>query len=127
MIGHDDRIKNGSAVGIVHRIDVVVGEIHVHHQVGHLHHFWVPVSRGLEDVVHWDPGVDEDWLFDDWQLGAACATCRELGSHLEVIGALQFLATGCWLDIHRVHLVHTVDDGHHLVPFSFLAGPQPRK
>lgn len=72
---HDDKIKNGSAVGIVHGVDVVVSEIHVHYQVGHLHHLGVPVSWSLEDVVHWDPRVNQDRLFDNWQFGAACATC----------------------------------------------------
>lgn len=55
----------GSAVGIVHGVDVVVGQVHVHHEVGHLHDFWVPVSWCLEDVVDWDPRVDENRLFDD--------------------------------------------------------------
>lgn len=53
-----------SCVGVVHGVDVIVGQIQVHLQIDHLHLFGVPVAGRLEDVVDWDPRVDQDGLLD---------------------------------------------------------------
>ena len=63
-----------SAVGVVHGVDVVVCHVVVHLEVDHLHHFWVPVAGSLKNVIDWQPGIDEDGLFDYRQFGTACAT-----------------------------------------------------
>ena len=55
-----------SSIGILHVLQVVVIEVHVHFKVGGLHHLGVPVVRSVENIVHGDPGVDQDWLTDYW-------------------------------------------------------------
>lgn len=58
-----------------HVVEVrVAGSCHVHLQVHSVHHFGVPVTGGIEDVVDGNPRVDEHRLPDYWQLRTAGAT-----------------------------------------------------
>lgn len=51
-----------SGVGVLHVSQIVVVNVHIHLQVGGLHHLGVPVIGSVEIVVDRDPRVNQNWL-----------------------------------------------------------------
>jgi hypothetical protein len=68
-------IYRESGIWIVHSINVVIGEIHVHLQIGHLHYLRMPVAWSIEVVIDWNPRVNQNGLLHDGKVRAASAAC----------------------------------------------------